>query len=354
MQNMWITDWVDPNKAHQAKNLPSLSDSKAATCLGWSFNFIRPADVRRLGMGTQVLSSDDSTTKPRPYESDNEPTHLALDDLLDGRPDLQRPTLPLDLPYRLATLDVERVLPKLGVPPPVGPGPVRGLRGPRNGLREAFSSQASLDAVFHSSRIGDMNAVSTLISCSADGKIEPVLYDTVNIGPITILDSTTGSNYRTVLVNSHPFSCTLMLLVKSLGYDHQDQAQGMVESTSLSDSVTYFALAPLTLRAIRNHGSVLQLIAFKLTQLQNVSYYIEDVGEIARQLFLETRRFPENRLELLDDQLKGEGHGTSMEALYQLAATGYCREALKNWLVDTVADRVSRVKEIVSRTCSFF
>ena len=342
---MWSTAF-DSNEEGSAAATTPLLDSKTVSCLGWNLNFIEPTLVKQR-TGVQPQPNGSNPTEPSIDGWNKEPIHLALDDFLDRIPDKQRMTIDPQLPDRLATLDIERVLPKLGVPPPIAPDPTQTSHGPRTGLKEAFSSQISLDAIFHSNPIEDLNAVSTLMSCFADGEIRPIMYDAMNIGHLRMPFSTGTSSCRAELVISHPFTCTHMLLVKSTYDGRRNPSEVVNGSSRLSDPPTggpsnVLALVPLNLSSVRSAGTAMQLIASKATQLQNLFYYIEDVGEIAGQLFQEMRRFPRNRVEMLDSQLDEDGYGTSMELIYQLAATGYCRDVLKDWLVDTVADRVSR------------
>ena len=338
-QTMW-TRAFDPDKStlypHHIKNPAS------ASCLAWDINFI-DSTVVKAKIEQRSQSPDGELAEPSTDGWDEKLANLTLDDFLDRNPDKQRLAFDPQLPDRLATLDVENVFPKLGVLPL----PVPKLLSNTHDMDDAFSSQASLDAIFHSNPNEDLNTVSTLIVGRIDGTVTPIIYDAMNIGDLRLPNVKGAVGYEAMHMASHPFTCTYLLLVKASSYGGNKEEPGLRtvgSDRSLSDAAfsTKLALVPLSLNAIRSAGTAMHLIASKTIQLQNLFYYIEKVGALCVRLFQDTRAYISNRMSILDRVSQEEDHLSSLNVLYQLAATGHCGTAvLEDWLLETIGERVN-------------
>ena len=309
--------------------------SKTVSCLGWHVNFIDPTEVK----AKTVQHARVSTVEPSTDDWDEKFIDLTLEDFLDRTPDKQRlaadpqlngPQLPdPQLLHRLKAIDPDDAFPRLGGPP------MPTSHVATVSAADAFSSQVSLDAIFHSNLNQDSNTVATLIVCSTDGRVQPIIHDAMNIGELDLPTRDEALRYQTLLVASQPFSCTHALLV---------QVSLRTGSGTKDVPSRKLAFVPLTLRGIRSAGTTMKLIASKATTLQNLYYYMDHVGGICRDLYRESRRIPENKLELLREESAkehGEAPVAPVDLLYQLAATGYVVEGVGNWLTEAVSERVT-------------
>ncbi|KAI9660692.1 MAG: hypothetical protein M1821_010044 [Bathelium mastoideum] len=330
-KTLW-TSGLDPDKETGTQETDEVS------CLGWGVSFSDAASVKAK-TSQQTRHADQNTPEPSTDTWDNKMSRLSLDDFLDRVPNRQRLDLDLRLPDRLATLDVEKVFPLLGLPPTPAPQ-IGQATNAGDDWDEVFSSQTSLDAIFHSNANTDLNAVSTLIVCSDTGKVKPVLYDAMSIGFLRLPYNDKAASYKAVHVASHPYTYTHALLVEV----SDDNGRGSFQSQSrvIPSSWTKLVFVPLTLNAIRSAGTSMQLIASKATQLLNLFQYIDGVGRRVEKLFGEITDFPQNRLDLLTPELDEEEFPDPSDALYQLAATGICDPQLREWLIDIVGDRGHR------------
>lgn len=307
------------------------------SCLGWDVTFIDPTRVKaKIALQTQHagLSTAESSTD----DWDTQLVSVTLDDFLERIPNEQRLAVDPHLLDCLATFDVDTVFPKLGVPPAVAPKPAHSQAATNHDHKtiEIFSSQPSLDAIFHSKLTEDLNTVSTLIICSTDGTIQPFIHDAMNIGVCRLPYVEHSFFYRACLIASHPFTHTDMLLVEA-----SLPPQELLHLPYGETRYQKLALVPVTLGSIRLAGTAMQLIATKVIQLQNLYYYINTVGKICRDLYQETRAIPNIKMQLLDEESASKELGlSSSELLHRLAATGHCGEVLHEWLVDAVSERV--------------
>ncbi|KAJ5488290.1 Anaphase-promoting complex subunit 4 [Penicillium expansum] len=227
---------------------PTENPAPKATCIGWGVNF-----------------TDSKAAQRHLHESAGQ---VSIDDLLAPGvyPSKAAIVLKADLPRELALLDIESSLPKLSTLPATG------------GDDDVFSSRASLDAIFHSSK--DTN-------------------DSVD--------------------------------VLSVGFDDASPIKG--------DSRGPLELVTMDLRFITKSGRYLSLLASKTTQLQNLLRYI---GQVQRQIELEwknAQELPARFLRSVNEDLQEKCQCDFITAIYHLVVTGHCFEPMKEFLTDIVGER---------------
>jgi anaphase-promoting complex subunit 4 len=89
----------------------------------------------------------------------------------------------------------------------------------------------------------------------------------------------------------------------------------------------------------------LSLLASKLTTLQKLLRYLKQTSLHMQVEYKNTRDLPGKFLANIQEDLKKAGNGPEdiVQALYHTVATGHTYPVLKEWLVDSLAERVSHV-----------
>jgi anaphase-promoting complex subunit 4 len=184
---------------------------------------------------------------------------------------------------------------------------------------EVFSSRASLDALFQSSRKESHESADVLLVTFKDGSINLSIYDFFEIG--SFLPEQISSLQGNVIQHcSHPLSSTHALLSSTRG-------KGV-----------YFH--PLDLRLLPATGRYLSLLASKSTQLLNILRYMKDVQVQIYNEFKVSQDLPMRFMQNIEETLQEKEENNFVNAAYQLAAAGFCSPAMKEWLVDELGERV--------------
>ncbi|KAL2261496.1 hypothetical protein VTK26DRAFT_4032 [Humicola hyalothermophila] len=226
----------------------------------------------------------------------------------------------LDLPHELTFLEVETALPKLS------PLPVSGGSGDDMFL---FSTTASLEFLFRPCKAEDADEVHVMIVGTADGGIHLSIYDSFIIGTFRYSpgegNSRQGSSvYQLCGHSSHPGISTHLLLFRRQG----------------GDGNTLY-LVPMDLVFIHHSPVNLSLLASKTTTLQNLLRYLRQTQAHMVGEWKSTRELPARFMLGVQDGLKKMGSGdlTVVQALYHTVVTGHVFPPVKEWLVDTLAER---------------
>ncbi|MCJ1475454.1 hypothetical protein MMC13_004116 [Lambiella insularis] len=266
------------------------SDRKIC-CLGWGQNY-----------------TDSESTRVR---LDNLRVDTTSDDTLNSGSQNPNTDRPLDLPNDLAFLDVEEVLPRLSTLPASG------------GDDEVFSSRASMDAIFHSSRKGFDESADVLLIGYDDGTIHLSLYDFFEIG-----------TFNTIQISPHHVRSKLLSHSShSLCFTHAL----LVTNSSISQDELYFV--PFDLRLIPETGRYLALLALKSTRLQNVLRYIKEVQVQIYREFNASQDLPRKFIRNCEEALQEKDQCDFVTAAYHLVLTGNCFPSMKEWLVEELGDR---------------
>ncbi|KAI9675657.1 MAG: hypothetical protein M1817_001024 [Caeruleum heppii] len=232
-----------------------------------------------------------------------------LDDLLTQVNEAHAPRDVLDLPRDLVLLDVEPCLPKLSILPSVGKD------------EDIFSSRASVDAMFHQHGKKADDAVDIMIVGFEDGSVHLSIYDSFNIGTLTLGNaSSLLRECKPLMHASHPFSSTHALLAATA-----EQQQ--------------YVFVPIDIRFISDSGAYLSLLASKTTQLQNLLRYISQVQRLMQVEWQNAQDLPTKFLRNINKPLQEECQCDFITAAYHLVVTGNCFGPMREWLVDELAER---------------
>lgn len=171
------------------------------------------------------------------------------------------------------------------------------------------------------------DAVDVLFVGLNDGRAHLRIFDCFEIGNFSVMSNKTPSSthVETLAHSSHPMSSTHAIVVS-------EKAEGIPNST--------LKVMSLDLRFITKSGRYLSLLAFKITQLQNLLRYIH---QTQRQIALEWKNvyeLPARFMRSIADELQEKCHCDFVTALYHLVVTGNCFPPVKDFLVDIVGERV--------------
>ena len=285
--------------AYQGSNgEPSISYKQhvpKVTSLGWGTNFTDSKAAQRHLDGSSGQISVEDLLSPGPHSS----KVVAL--------------LKADLPRELALLDVESSLPKLSTLPATGKED------------DLFSSRASIDAIFHSSPKDTSDSVDVLVVGFDDGSVHLRIFDCFEIGSFPVGEFTgLAESCRILRHASHPLSSTHALI--------RSRASG--QSRAPLDLVT------LDLRFVTQSGRYLSLLASKVTQLQNLLRYIEQVQHQIELEWKNAQELPARFLRSINEDLQEKCQCDFTMAIYHFVVTGHCFEPMKEFLVDIVGERV--------------
>ena len=190
---------------------------------------------------------------------------------------------------------------------------------------EAFSTQVSMDAIFHSSSKDTNDSTDVLLISFEDGSNYLSIHDFFEIGVFSLQDSFPNqTSIRTMLHRYRPLSSTHALLVQS--------------ETRKQKKQTYFV--PLDLRLVPETGKYLSLLASKSTQLLNLLRYIKEIQAQIHGEFQNSQDLPNRFMRNVDEALQETKHCSWPVAAYHCICTGHCYLAMKKWLVDELGDRV--------------
>ncbi|KAL0259521.1 hypothetical protein SLS55_005258 [Diplodia seriata] len=274
--------------------------------LAWGVNFIDVAAVKertgvrtaRLGHSSAQFDGVFDTTE----EWDQKKEEVTLDDFLERQPDLAKLGLSPDLPDQIALIDVQDALPKLPLIPAPPANPFQMMAKAK--ATDAFSSQQSIDAIFHSQHMRDSNAVDVLLIGCDNGAVSPTIYDSLEIGGMRIPSEWPLMNQTPLLHASHPYSCSHLSLI---------------EMKSESWERPRVTLVPLTLRFIPSNGIYLHLIASKTAQLQNLLQYLQSCLRTIVAYFHNARDLPSRFMRNISETLEEKGEGDLISNLYHVA-----------------------------------
>lgn len=256
---------------------------------------------------------------------DQKKEEVTLDDFLERQPDLAKLGISPDLPDQIALIDVQDALPKLPLIPAPPANPFQMMAKAK--ATDAFSSQQSIDAIFHSQHMRDSNAVDVLLIGCDNGAVSPTIYDSLEIGGMRIPSEWSLLNQTPLLHASHPYSCSHLSLI---------------EMKSESWEQPRVTLVPLTLRFIPSNGIYLHLIASKTAQLQNLLQYLQSCLRTIIAYFHNARDLPSRFMRNISETLEEKGEGDLISNLYHLAVTGHCPPTIKEWLVDELAENACK------------
>jgi anaphase-promoting complex subunit 4 len=304
------------------KNAGSSSSFRTVTCLGWGLSLI---DVQAAKSRTTLSNVDIKTETERTAIEmlDSRKPLVTLDDFLDRDPDLDAIDIPLELPDQLAQFDVTDLMPKLPTLPVL---PSLAYKTGQQASAELFASQVSLDAALHRGTTHELNALNSFLLSDEHGAVRLVLYDSLSIGSVSVPSSWKVQTVMHLKHASHPFA----------------HSHSLLSHVKMNDDTSKLALMPISLRFLKSAGRNIHFIDFKTAQLSTLVQYIGESILALHHHWKHALDLPFKFQRNISETLEEKEEPTLTQSLYQLAATGYCSPIMKEWLVDELAERVSR------------
>ncbi|KAH8686721.1 anaphase-promoting complex, cyclosome, subunit 4-domain-containing protein [Ilyonectria robusta] len=223
---------------------------------------------------------------------------------------------PMDLPRELTFLEVDTALPKISPLPSASAGAGEDAM--------VFTLRTGIDFLFQPLKPEDYDQVNVMVIGTSDSKLQLSIYDSFIIGSFPC--PTLGASAAPQLVHhaSHPQVSTHALLLA-------DKAEGPEE----------VHLVPMDLPFISSSPINLSLLASKLTTLQKLLRYLKQTQLHMEVEWKNTRELPSRFLRSVEGDLENMERGPRgiVPALYHTVVTGHAYGPVREWLVDSLAER---------------
>lgn len=188
-----------------------------------------------------------------------------------------------------------------------------------------FSSTASLESVFRPFKSEEADNVHVMVVGTTDGGIHLSINDSFVIGATKHSPRGDDEIFHLCGHSSRPEVPTHMLLLRPQTGDG-----------------TALYLVPMNLAFLDSSPANLSLLASKTTTLQNLLRYLKSTQSHMVSDWQSTRELPRRFMAGVQDDLKKMPNGdmTVVQALYHTVVTGHVYEPVKEWLADTLGERV--------------
>ncbi|KAJ4021673.1 hypothetical protein NW752_004681 [Fusarium irregulare] len=292
--------------------------------VGWSDGFVRLMGLENNKVAHHIKVGDTSGNKITHIgwasssiagKSSNAVSR-ALENNLDEDSVLGGDGLPLDLPRELTFLEVDTALPK------ISPLPNSSAGSGEDAL--VFTLRTGIDFLFQPPKPEEYDQVSVMIVGTSDGQLQLSIYDSFIIGNFECPSIDASSSSQLILHASHPQVSTQALLV-----------------ANKTDEPADVHLVPIDLPFVSSSPINLSLLASKLTTLQKLLRYLKQSQLHMQVEWRNTRELPTRFLRSIEGDLENleTGPRSVVSALYHLAVTGHAYEPVREWLVESLAER---------------
>lgn len=187
-----------------------------------------------------------------------------------------------------------------------------------------FTLRSGIDFLFQPFKPEDSEEISVMIVGTDKNDIHISIYDSFTVG--------------TFKYQSHQDPRTDLRLLHHAS--HRDLSTHTLVFQAAQNTLD---IVPLDLSFLASSPINLSLLASKLTTLQKLLRYIRQAFLHMQVEFKNTRDLPSRFLANVQEDLQGAENGPRdiVSALYHTLVTGHTYEVVKEWLVDSLAERVS-------------
>jgi anaphase-promoting complex subunit 4 len=191
-----------------------------------------------------------------------------------------------------------------------------------------FSTRNSLEFVFRPLKAEDTDSVDVMVVGTDDGSIHLSIYDSFVIGNFKYNFPSTKGPARVFRLCCHASSPDLSTHSLLLRYPDEDQKA--------------LCLLPMDLYFVYSSPVNPSLLASKTTALQNLLRYVKQTQVHMVGEWKSMRELPSRFLLGVSEDLQKMPSGpmTIVQALYHTAVTGHVFAPVREWLVDSLAERV--------------
>lgn len=313
-------------------NAPLISGS--LSYMGWNRFIIEPqkiqADLYDGSARSKLMRSNPIQSFSPSLRSSDSWNHIerVSDTLREGItayvPDEEFINVAVDLPRQLALIDVEDQMPKLSSLPHVDD------KAALNFQTDFFTSQTNVDSVCAPFTEEEVyrNTVDGLFAFWLNGSSTTVLGEIESdSGPTGRLDMNI-SKYA-----SHPRSQTIAAVMQS---SHGNQDDRSIGSKVLSNVSLQFT----NLNAVQKSGQYLLFVSKKTNELRRLAQYVSQSVVSIRSAWIAGQEAPSRFIDRIRESLS-EGSFVDIDAaLYHQAVTGDALKPVRDWLTETIHDRV--------------
>ncbi|KAK7433094.1 hypothetical protein QQZ08_000023 [Neonectria magnoliae] len=224
--------------------------------------------------------------------------------------------IPLDLPRELTFLEVDTALPKISPLPSGSAGSGEDTM--------VFTLRTGIDFLFQPPKPEDYDQVNVMIIGTSDGKLQLSIYDSFIIGSFSCPTLDTSTVSQLVHHVAHPQVSTHALLLAEKAEEPEE-----------------VHLVPMDLPFISSSPINLSLLASKLTTLQKMLRYLKQTQLHMQVEWKNTRELPSRFLQSIEGDLENRETGPRgiVPALYHTVVTGHAYAPVREWLVDSLAER---------------
>ncbi|OAA58788.1 anaphase-promoting complex component Cut20/Apc4 [Cordyceps fumosorosea ARSEF 2679] len=262
------------------------------------------AKITHIGWTTSLINKKPGKNAPKSGEK-------LLDELI-----LDNGSGALDLPQELTFLEVDTALPKISPLPTASAG--------AGDDATVFTLRTGIEFLFQTPKRSAYDQVNIMVVGTSDGQLHLSIYDSFVIGVFTAPSLGALIAPRLVLHAACPTMSTQALL--------------MADDTNNPSEIH---LVPVDLPFVSSSPINLSLLASKLTTLQTLLRYLKQTQLHMLTEWKNARELPKRFLQSVQGDLSEmqSGPRTIVAALYHTAVTGHAYEPLREWLVDSVAER---------------
>ncbi|KAK8915480.1 Anaphase-promoting complex subunit 4 [Metarhizium anisopliae] len=225
--------------------------------------------------------------------------------------------LPPNLPQELTFLEVDTALPKISPLPTSSAG--------ADDDATVFTLRTGIEFLFQPPKREEYEQVNVMIVGTDDGKLQLNIYDSFLIGtfPSPVSESLNTPPYM-ISHAAHP-----RLSTHALVFAHTQTEP------------EYLHLVPMDLPFISSSPINLCLLASKLTTLQKLLRYIKQTQLHMQVEWKNTRELPSRFLRSVQGDLEELPSGPRgiVPALYHTVVTGHAYGPVREWLIDSLAER---------------
>lgn len=186
-----------------------------------------------------------------------------------------------------------------------------------------FTLRTGIDFLFQPFKAEDSEEVSVLIAGTDTSSVHLSIYDSFSIGTFKYQPPNEPDNLQLAAHASHRAVSTHTLLFRP-------EDKGVLE------------IVPMDLSFVASSPINLSLLASKLTTLQKLLRYVRQCFLHMQVEYGNSRELPSRFLASVQEDLRGSENGPRdiVAALYHTLVTGHTYEVVREWLVDSLAERV--------------
>ncbi|GFP59212.1 anaphase-promoting complex subunit 4 [Trichoderma asperellum] len=247
------------------------------------------ATITHIGWSTAIIAS----------KADGAIAHRLGDEVTKGWTEPGAKT-PLDLPQELTFLEVETALPRISPLPTSSAGAGEDAT--------VFTLRSGIDFLFRTPKRDTYDQVNVMIVGTSDGKIQLSIYDSFIIGtfPQPLLDSPASAPSKK---QNEPRELHLVPV-----------------------DLPFLSFSPINL----------SLLSSKLTTIQALLRYLKQISLHMQVEWKNARELPARFLRSVQGDLEEMNSGPReiVSALFHTALTGHAYPPVKEWLVDSLAERL--------------